>query len=183
MTISKRDRDYITWQNRAFWFYVSARACFHKEFYVPAAFLSQQCVEQLLKATLMWSDPSFEPKKHGGHKLSKMTEMIKEKVPGQDDFTVPEYLSDGKYQSLSRYPAPSGQGFGIPGTLVPDVDRLFADLVEMVPFQFNSKLYRTLGYETPSQSEGYKNWYVELERDNAEMERLSTHVVDRGNQH
>ena len=178
MTIEERDLDYIRWQNRAFWFYVAARACSHKGFHLPAAFLSQQCIEQLLKATLIWWDSSFEPKKHGGHQLSKMAEMIQEKVPGQDDFTVPEYLSDGKYQSLSRYPTPSGQGFGIPGTLVPDVDRLFADLVEMVNFQFNSELSRTLG-----KRERRENYYVELERDNTEMGRLCKHVVDRGNQH
>lgn len=179
MTIEERDLDYIRWQNRAFWFYVAARACFHKGIYAPAVFLSQQCVEQLLKATLIWCDPLFKPKKHGGHKLSKMAEMIQEKIPNQGEFTVPEYLSDGKYQSLSRYPAPRGKGFGIPGTLVPDVDRLFVDLVEMVPFQFDSELFRTLA----KREEGYENYYVELERDNSEMERLRAHVVDRGNQH
>lgn len=178
MTIEERDLDYIRWQNRAFWFYLAARACFHKGFHAPAAFLSQQCVEQLLKATLIWRDLSFEPKKHGGHKLSKMAEMIREKVPDQGDFTIPEYLSGEKYQSLSRYPAPSGKGFGIPGTLIPEVDRLFADLVEMVPFQFNSELFRTL-----AKREKHQDYYIELERDNTEMERLRTHVVDRGNQH
>lgn len=178
MTTEERNLDYIRWQNRAFWFYLAARACFHKGLHAPAAFLSQQCVEQLLKATLIWWDSSFEPKKHGGHELSKMAVMIQKKVPDQGNFTVPEYLSDGNYQSLSRYPDPSGKGYGILGTLVADVDRLFVDLLEMVNFQFNSKLHRTL-----AKREEHENYYVELERDNAEMGRLRKHVVEQGNQH
>ena len=171
MKITEQDRAYIAWQNRAVSFYVAARSCFHKEFYPPAVFLSQQCVEQLMKATLKWLEPSFEPKRVG-HNLRKMSQMIREKDPSKVDFIVPEYLCDGKYQSLSRYPAPSGQGYGIPDTLISDVDRLFVDLVEMVSFQWNSELFRTL-----RKKKRYENWYVDLELNNEQMERLRKHVV------
>ena len=170
MGITEQDHDYIIWQNRAFCFYVAARACFHKGFLPPSAFLSQQCIEQLLKATLIWWDSSFEPRS-AGHDLRKMSQMIREKVTSQVDFIVPEYLCDGKYQSRSRYPAPSGQGYGIPDTLISDVDRLFADLVEMVTFQWNSELFRTL-----RKKKRYKNWYVDLELSNVQMERLRKHA-------
>ena len=169
MKIPKRDVDYIIWQNRAFWFYVPARTCFYKEFHPPAAFLSQQCLEQLMKATLKWLDPSFEPKSLN-HNLRKMSQMIREKVPSQGDFMVPEYIC--KYQSLTRYPDPNGKGYLVPPTLIAEVDCLFADLVEMVPCKFNSQLSLTLR-EKPS----HKNWYVDLEQNNEQMDRLRKHVL------
>ena len=170
MGITEQDRDYIAWQNRAFYFYVAARACFHKGFLPPSAFLSQQCIEQLLKATLIWWDSSFEPRS-AGHDLRKMSQMIREKVTSQSNFTVPEYLCDGKYQSLSRYPAPNGKGYLFPHTLISEVDCLFADLVEMVPFQFNSELSRAL-----EKRQRYENWYVDLELNNEQMDRLREHA-------
>ena len=184
MAKAEKDINYIRWQNRAFWFYLAARTCCGKGFDAPAAFLSQQCVEQLVKATLTWWDPLFDPKKDGGHNLRKMSEMIREKVPDQDNSTIPEYLCDERYQSLSRYPA-DGQGFGVPSTLISDVDRLFADLIEMVPFQCGSELFCTLLYpddRVPHMKRmRYKNHYEELARDNEQIERLYNHVVVRGN--
>ena len=193
MAIAEKDRTYIAWQNRAFWFYLATRTCGNKGFYAPAAFLSQQCVEQLVKATLIWWESSFDPKKDGGHNLRRMSEMIREKVPDQDSFTIPEYLyaeyqdgkrPKGKYQSLSRYPA-GGQGFGVPSTIISDVDQLFADLIEMVPFQFNSELFHTLLYPDDRVSSmkrmKYKSHYEELERDNGQMERLHNYVVIQRN--
>ena len=173
--MAKKDSTYIAWQNRAFWFYLAARTCWDKGFYAPAAFLSQQCVEQLVKATLIWWEPSFDPKKHGGHDLHKMEKMIREKVPDQAKFTIPDYLCDGEYQSLSRYPD-DGRGIPIPRTLISDVDHLFANLIEMVPFQRGSELFWTL-----MKKMGYENHYEELARDNGQMERLYNHVVVRGN--
>ena len=184
MAKAAKDINYIRWQNRSFWFYLAARTCGNKEFYAPAAFLSQQCVEQLVKATLIWWEPSFDPKKHGGHDLYKMEKMIREKVPDQAKFTIPDYLCDGKYQSLSRYPA-DGWGLGVPSTLIPDVDWCFAALIEMVPFQCGSELFWTLLYTdpriVPKKRRDTKNHYEELARDNGQMERLYNHVVVRGN--
>ncbi len=184
MAKAEKDINYIRWQNRSFWFYLAARTCGNKGFYAPAAFLSQQCVEQLVKATLIWWEPSFDPKKHGGHDLHKMEKMIREKVSDQDSFTIPEYLCDGRYQSLSRYPA-DGRGFGVPLTLISDVDWCFAALIEMVPFQCGSELFWTLLSSdpriSPQKKARYKNHYEELARDNGQMERLYKHVVVRGN--
>ena len=136
-----------------------------------------------MKATLQWWEPSFDPKKDGGHDLHKISEMIREKVPAQDNFAIPGYLCDQKYQSLSRYPA-GGLGFGVPFTLLSDVDRLFADFIEMVPFQFNSQLFWTLLYPddqvSPAKKMKYKNHYEALTLNNEQMKRLYTHVVTQG---
>ena len=136
-----------------------------------------------MKATLQWWEPSFDPKKHGGHDLSKMSKMIREKVPAQDNFVIPDYLCDGKYQSLSRYPD-FGKGFGVPGSLLRDVDQLFADLIEMVPFQFNSELFRTLVCHEPKinpQKARYNNYYEELAQGNEYVDRLYKYVVVQQN--
>ncbi len=179
MAKTEKDINYIRWQNRAFDFYLAARTCCYKGFGAPAAFLSQQCLEQLVKATLIWWQPSFDPKNDGGHNLRKMSEMIRENVPDQNDFTVPEYIC--KYQSLSRYP--DGRGFGYPR--LEDVDKLFADLIEMVPFQRNSQLFRTLicpdSRVRPSEKVMHEDNYAELERRNEQIKRLYNHVVVQGN--
>ena len=183
MEIAEKDHDYIRWQNRAFWFYVAARTCFHKGFHAPAAFLSQQCVEQLVKATLIWWEPSFDPKKHGGHNLHKMEKMIREKVPDQAKFTIPGYLY-AEYQTLSRYPNDDGLGFIVPRTLLYDVDCLFVDLIEMVSFQWNSELFRTLVCHEPEinpKKARYNNYYEELARGNEYVDRLYKYVVVQQN--
>ena len=173
MKTSQKDRDYMSWQNRAFRFYLAARLCFIRGLAPAAAFLSQQCIEQLVKATLVWNDSSFNPRTDGGHDLRKMTQRIQEIVPGQNRFTVPEDLCDGKYQSLSRYPDSKGSGFGVPAHLLADVDRIFADLLEMVPFQHNSELVHALNSEpSPKQF-----WYAELQTENMQIDRLRTHVM------
>lgn len=132
-----------------------------------------------MKATLIWWQPSFDPKNDGGHNLRKMSEIIRENVPDQNDFTVPEYIC--KYQSLSRYP--DERGFVYPR--LEDVDKLFAALIEMVPFQCGSELFWTLLSSdpriSPQKKARYKNHYEELARDNGQMERLYKHVVVRGN--
>ena len=183
MEIAEKDHDYIRWQNRAFWFYVAARTCFHKGFHAPAAFLSQQCVEQLVKATLIWCEPSFDPKKHGGHNLHKMEKMIREKVPDQAKFTIPGYLY-AEYQTLSRYPNDDGLGFIVPRTLLYDVDCLFVDLIEMVSFQWNSQLFWTLVCHEPEinpKQARYNNYYEELARGNEYVDRLYKYVVVQQN--
>ena len=94
-------------------------------------------------------------------------------IPGREDFIIPEYFikNSHEYQTVSRYPEPNSNGYWIPGTLLFDLDRLFTELVEMVPFQFNSELYRTL-----SRKEIDVNNYIELERDNKYMDRLRKQV-------
>ena len=183
MEIAEKGHDYIRWQNRSFWFYLAARTCFHKGFHAPAAFLSQQCVEQLVKATLIWWEPSFDPKKHGGHDLHKMEKMIREKVPDQAKFTIPGYLY-AEYQTLSRYPNDDGLGFIVPRTLLYDVDCLFVDLIEMVSFQWNSQLFWALVCHEPEinpKKARYNNYYEELARGNEYVDRLYKYVVVQQN--
>lgn len=168
MAISETEKGYIVWQNRFLDFYIAARACHRNGLYRPAAFLSQQSIEQLLKATLVYWDSTFLPEDHG-HAIAKLARMIANKVPGQKGFSVPEYFySDQRYQSVSRYPR-NGRGLAIPETFIPHLDKLIADLIEMVPFQFNSRLYHTLTG---------KDWskLLELRKGNVQMTRLRKHV-------
>ena len=172
--IAERDKTYIIWQNRAFRLYPAARTCWRKKFHTPAVFLSHQIVELLLKATLIYWDYSTDPKTYR-HDLEKLLQSIKGNtdIPGRENFTIPEYFikNSHEFQTVSRYPEPNGSGYVIPGTLLSDLDRLFTELVEMVPFQFNSELYRTL-----RRKEVCDHNYVELKRGNKYIDRLCKHV-------
>ncbi len=166
--ISKNKRDYIIWQNRALDFYIAARLCIRNELYLSAAFAAQQSIETLLKATLLYWDKSFSPES-AGHAIKKQVKMLRNKVNQQSDFEIPEYFyHEQRYQSVSRYPK-QGRGIGIPATMLDDLDRVFADLIEMVPFQFNSTLTHALTG---------KHWgkLVALRRSNAQMRRLRKSV-------
>ena len=109
----------------------------------PAAFCAQQCLELLLKATLIYWDKSFDPKK-AGHKYEPMLDAIENKVPnGRQVQIQPYFFAGGRYQSASRYP---GKDFGIliPVEFLDDLDSAFHDLLKLVPFHFNSILVNTL---------------------------------------
>jgi HEPN domain-containing protein len=137
------EQQYIIWQNRAYCYYIAARLLNMKKVYGPAAFCGHQALEIILKATLIYWDKSFSPIV-AGHKMTKMINAIKNKVPNGKTIDIPEYFfSDQRYLSVSRYPA-RGKGVGIPGTFINDLDDAFVKLVTLVPVQFNSKLLHTL---------------------------------------
>jgi len=166
--ISKNQRNYIIWQNRALDFYIAARLCIQNELYLSAAFSAQQSIETFLKATLLYWDKSFCPES-AGHAIRKQVKMLRNKVKHGFYFSIPEYFyHEQRYQSVSRYPK-QGMGVGIPATMLDDLDRVFADLIDMVPFQFNSTLTHTLTG---------KHWkkLVALRRSNAQMRRLRKSV-------
>ena len=168
MNISKEDKSYIIWQNRALEFYISARVSHRRQLYQPSAFLAQQAIEQLLKGTLVWWDKSFTPEVHG-HAIKKMNKMINNKVKGQSNFQIPEYFHfEGRYQSASRYPS-NGKGILIPSSFLGDLDATFANLIEMVPFQFNSRLFHTLSGDNPAKLR-------DLRLHNLQTKRLRKHV-------
>lgn len=175
MSNEKRTTKYIRWQNRAFRFYVAARCCYRKSFYAPASFLCFQSVELLQKATLLWYDPSFEPKR-ASHDLESMEETIRKQVPGQNCFKLPAYLFDKSYQETSRYPLPSGEGICLPEDFISKLDTAFTNLIEMVDIGFSnqSELHRTL--QNP---QIYPQNFEELQRNNQELERLRKHVVGK----
>lgn len=134
------ERDYVTWQNRAFRFYLGARLCYFNDLYAPAVFCGQQALESLLKGTLVYWDRSFSPEA-AGHSFRKMFNIFKNKEDRELP-TIPEYFyAQGRYQSTSRYP--SG-GFVVPATFLQDLDTAFYELVIAVPFQFNTELKRML---------------------------------------
>src|SRR5450759_2571724 len=90
MNIKETDRVYIVWQNRAFDFYVAARLCARSELFKPAAFMANQAIETMLKATLLYWDKSFVPQ-DSGHAIKKMLNILRKKVKGQSMFDIPEY--------------------------------------------------------------------------------------------
>jgi HEPN domain-containing protein len=168
MTISTEDRSYIIWQNRALEFYIAARVSYRRQLYRPAAFLAQQAIEQMLKGTLVWWDKSFKLEEHG-HAIKKMTKIINNKVKGQSSFQIPEYFHhESRYQSVSRYPS-NGKGILIPASFIVDLDTTIANLIEMVPFQFNSQLYYTLSGDNLSNLK-------DLRLHNQQIRRLRKHV-------
>lgn len=164
MNIKEIDRIYIVWQNRAFDFYVAARICAHSELFKPAAFMANQSIETMLKATLLYWDKSFVPE-DSGHAIKIMLNILRNKVKGQSTFDIPEYFYfEQRYQSVSRYPK-NGKGLVIPSTFTEDLDKIFVQLISMVLFQFNSKLVRTLKGE-------YWKMLVILRRSNSQMPQL-----------
>jgi HEPN domain-containing protein len=164
MNIKETDKIYIIWQNRAFDFYVAARMCAQSALFKPAAFMANQAIETMLKATLLYWDNSFVPQ-DSGHAIKKMLNTLHNKLKGQSIFDIPEYFYfENRYQSVSRYPK-HGKGLGVPSTFIEDLDRIFVQLISMVPFQFNSKLVRTLRGE-------YWNILVILRRSNSQMPQL-----------
>ena len=146
--IKKTDRDYIIWQNRALDFYVSARTCHRFCIYKPAAYLANQSLELIIKATLIYWDKSFNPIE-ANHSINKMLKILSNKVPGQKSFSIPNYFyTDGIYQSISRYPGKK-RVISIPPSFVDDLDECFVRLLCMVSFQFNSKLSHVFSGKYP----------------------------------
>jgi len=169
--ITETNRAYIVWQNRAFRFYVPARCLYRRGYFSAAAYCAIQAIELLLKATLMYWDRSFKPK-DGGHGITAMIRSVRNKVRGAKHFNVPIYFfHEQRYQSTSRYPTGS-RGLGIPGSFLSDLDAVFADLVLLVPFQFNSELSHSLSGRD-------KSALLDLRYRNAQMRRLRAHVWPR----
>ncbi len=141
--ISDRQRQYIVWQNRAFKFYLAARLLYQNDLCSAAAFCAVQAIELLLKATLLYWDKSFDPEV-AGHKIASMIRSIKNKVKSGENFYCPEYFYEEKrFQSITRYPS-SGRGVLVPESFLRDLDKVFFDLIKLVPFQFNSELIHAL---------------------------------------
>ena len=141
--INDREKQYIVWQNKAFRFYLAARLLYQNALYSPAAFCAEQAIESLLKATLVYWDKSFTPKE-ASHKIASMIRTIKNKVKSGKNFYCPEYFyKEKRFQSITRYPA-SGKGVLVPESFLKDLDKVFYDLIKLVPFQFNSELIHTL---------------------------------------
>lgn len=142
-----REVDYVRWQNRATRFYLAARHLWFKELYSAAAFSGQHAIEVLLKATLVYHDRSFQPEA-ANHNWPKMIRMLGNKGARGKHLTLPEYFyADGRFQAVSRYPR-DRDGLAIPNSFLADLDRGFAELVALVPFQFNAELIHLL--EQPS---------------------------------
>jgi len=134
---------YVAWQNRATRFYVGARLLHTHEMFAPAAYCASQSIELLLKATLVFWDKSFQPEV-AGHGMAKLVRTVRNKARDAKALAVPDYFFfEKRYQSVSRYPTGS-KGLAIPASFIEDLDSVFAFLVALVPFQFNTELSRIL---------------------------------------
>ena len=164
MCIKDANVAYIIWQNRALDFYLAARLCYLSQLYRAAAFLANQTIETLMKATLIYWDKSFVPE-DAGHAIKKMINMVRNKVKGQTKFDIPEdFYFEQRYQSVSRYPK-DGNGLGISSTFIEDLDHTFVELISMVPLQFNSELLHTISGKNSRE-------LACLRRSNSQMRRL-----------
>jgi len=148
LSVKQNQIDYIMWQNRAVRFYLAARLLFKKEIYGPAGFCAFQSLENLLKATAIYHIDKFSPKAVL-HDCDKILAMIKKNVPASADIEIEEKLISQTYQELTRYPMP-GKGVGFSYSMVHDLDQAFADILQLVPFQYNSELLNIIRRKDPS---------------------------------
>ena len=134
---------YVVWQNRATRFYLAARRLYHSDLLVPSAYCAAMSIELLLKATLIYWDKNFVPE-DASHGIAKLARMVSNKAKGAKGFKVPEYFYfEKRFLSVSRYPT-NGKGILIPGTILQDLDAMFAFLIPLVPFQHNTELKKVL---------------------------------------
>jgi hypothetical protein len=168
MSIAKNQLEYVRWQNRSFRFYLPARMLVILDsdsatLNSAALFCGQQSLETLLKATVLYFDPSFSPKSanHSWHILfSRLAEV-------GVNLRVPEYLCGGsRLQQTTRYP--SGLIPVVP-TYLADLDRAFTDLIVCVPYQRGTELRVAL-------SKTRRGPFRFLARRNSQTRRLRSHV-------
>ena len=138
-SFAPHEYSYVEWQNRATRFYLAARSLYHSDLLSPSAYCATISIELLLKATLIYWDRSFEPQ-DVSHGMAKLARVVGNKVKGAKGFTVPKYFYfEKRFISSSRYPS-NGKGILVPGTLINDLDAIFAFIVPLVPFQHNTEL-------------------------------------------
>ncbi|MBN2141196.1 MAG: HEPN domain-containing protein [Desulfovibrionaceae bacterium] len=142
MKASEIQEKYISWQNAAFDFYVSARLLIQQEILRAATFCSFQAIECLIKATLIYHVDGFEPKEFG-HDLDRLQKELNKNVDSAKYFKIPDYFCYNKiYQQTSRYP--DKIFMVILDTLLEDTDRLFYELINLVPPRFETQLVAVL---------------------------------------
>ncbi|MGH9551150.1 MAG: HEPN domain-containing protein, partial [Terriglobales bacterium] len=162
--VAQHERDYVRWQNRAVRFYLAARLLHGNQLYAPAAYSAAIAIELLLKATLVYCDRSFDPLA-AGHGMAKLCRMVRNKMHGAQSFTIPDYFyHEQRYLKTSRYPN-GDNGLGIPAEFLVDLDRVFVELLPLVPFQHNTEIKRALRGKD-------KNMLLALRRRNPYMRRL-----------
>jgi HEPN domain-containing protein len=143
MRFKESEIAYVAWQNRATRFYVGARLLHTNDMFAPAAYCASQSIELLLKATLVFWDKSFHPEA-AGHGIAKLVRTVRNKARNAKSLDVPSYFFfEKRFHSVSRYPTAS-KGLASPASFIEDLDSVFASLVDLVPFQFNTELKRIL---------------------------------------
>jgi HEPN domain-containing protein len=162
--ISPHEVQYVVWQNRALRFYLGARILHRNVLYAPAAYSAAMATELLLKGTLIYWDRSFDPL-DAGHSMAKLVRMVKNKARSAKALDVPAYFyKEKRFLNASRYPC-DGKGIAIPASFLEDLDKVFADLILLVPFQFNTELKHALSGKNRSA-------LLALRYKNKQMQRL-----------
>ena len=169
MKLSTNQVEYVRWQNRAFRFYVPARVLVltggkDMRFNSAAHFCGQQAIETLLKASVLYFDPSFAPKS-ARHDWSAL--LAKLKSYGHS-VSIPSYFhADQRMQTLTRYP--SGMIQQVPEFLQ-HLDSAFADTLLIVPFQRGTELEEALRLTR-------KGSFRYLPRRNSRIRDIRAHVT------
>lgn len=159
-----READYVVWQNRAFRFFLGARALIQQELEAPAAYSASIALELLLKATLIYWDQTFDPLE-AGHGMAKLERMVRNKAKNSKHVHIPKYFCfERRYLNVSRYPS-NGKGIFVPECFLEDLDRIFFELVILVPFQHNTELKQALA------GDNRKNMLA-LRKGNLQMRKL-----------
>ena len=140
---TEQQYSYVIWQNRATRFYFGARRLYHSDLHTPAAYFAVMSLELLMKASLLYSDPQFDPGS-ASHAIAKLTRMLNSRFRSKPKIEIPEYFYfEQRYLKVSRYPT-GDKGVGIPASFLQDLDRAFVQIVSLVPFQYNTELRRAV---------------------------------------
>lgn len=101
-----RSDEYDVWSRKAFPFYLAARLLWQKDALVghallePAAFAQYQCLENQLKAVLLFLDPHFEPRSVH-HDLERAVDELKKHAEIEQ---LPIFIPPNFMQVATRYP-------------------------------------------------------------------------------
>ncbi len=137
---------YKAWQNHATRFYLGSRCLDLAGLHSSSVFCGFQAIENLLKATLLYYDPSFNPRQFN-HNMERLIKEVEIKVPGaKGQVSIQPYLYyENRYQLFTRYP--DDTCFKIIAhfrNYLKDLDCAFHDLLVLVPYQKNTELYKIL---------------------------------------
>lgn len=142
---------HVGWLNRASEYYFAARLLYGIPLFGPAAFCGYHAVELMMKLALVQHDRSFNPR-GTGHAISKMVRMVNNKARPDPRLSVPAYFyHEQRFLSVARYPR-QGLGVLIPASFLDDLDRVFAELVRIIPIPGNTRFAAAV--RSPSSSLG-----------------------------
>jgi hypothetical protein len=115
----------------------------------------------MLKAVGFFHDPNFHPEKFN-HDILKLIGHLEKLGLDVNHIKIPTHWI--RWQEFTRYP---DKGFFLGNEDIQFLDKIFTDLIELVPFQFSNGLLAHILWD------GNYNWEREiLQEDNQHVQRL-----------